>query len=222
MAHDSYSKKGNYSGYDKNNKERQKDDFYATPPCEVLNILQQLKINFDGCNILDTCMGQGHLLLGVQEYLKRNNQKAQLYGTDLVERELINGVQGNFKFGEEYDIFAKNYLTKLRKLNGYYDYIIINPPFKHMGAFVENALTIAQKGVIIFGRIQFLEGVQRFKNLHQIMPPNDIYGYIERVSCFKDGQQKVGGVQMHAWFYYDMNEDYPTTYHFLHKYRKEE
>ena len=34
-----YSKKGTYAGYDKNNKERQAEDYYATPPEEVTNIL---------------------------------------------------------------------------------------------------------------------------------------------------------------------------------------
>ena len=37
-----YSKNGLYSGYKKNNKEREELDYYASPPAEVTNILNQL------------------------------------------------------------------------------------------------------------------------------------------------------------------------------------
>ena len=36
-----YSKKGMYSGYDKNHKERDKKDYYSTPIEEVFNILNK-------------------------------------------------------------------------------------------------------------------------------------------------------------------------------------
>ena len=39
-----YSKKGLYSGYDKNNKEREALDYYATPPEEVTNILKVMNL----------------------------------------------------------------------------------------------------------------------------------------------------------------------------------
>lgn len=41
-----YTKSGLYSGYKKNNKEREALDYYATPPREVFNILNILNINF--------------------------------------------------------------------------------------------------------------------------------------------------------------------------------
>ena len=39
-----YSKKGLYAGYDKNNKEREALDYYATPPEEVTNILKVMNL----------------------------------------------------------------------------------------------------------------------------------------------------------------------------------
>ena len=39
-----YNKKGMYSGYDKNNKEREALDYYATPPQEVTNILKTMEL----------------------------------------------------------------------------------------------------------------------------------------------------------------------------------
>lgn len=40
-----YSKKGMYSGYDKNHKERDKKDYYSTPAEEVFNILNKIGLN---------------------------------------------------------------------------------------------------------------------------------------------------------------------------------
>lgn len=42
-----YTNKGLYNKYDKNHKERDKLDYYATPTVEVENILNKLNIDFD-------------------------------------------------------------------------------------------------------------------------------------------------------------------------------
>ena len=50
-----YTNKGLYNAYDKNHKERDKLDYYATPTAEVENILDELKLlyvpqyRFDDC-----------------------------------------------------------------------------------------------------------------------------------------------------------------------------
>ena len=41
-----YNKKGLYAAYDKNHKERQKEDYYATPPEEVDNILRLMGVSY--------------------------------------------------------------------------------------------------------------------------------------------------------------------------------
>lgn len=41
-----YTNKGLYNSYDKNNKERDALDYYATPTVEVVNILKELNIDF--------------------------------------------------------------------------------------------------------------------------------------------------------------------------------
>lgn len=60
-----YSKKGTYSGYDKNNKERDALDYYSTPTNEVANILSVLNIDFNGATILEPCAGGGHMLKAI-------------------------------------------------------------------------------------------------------------------------------------------------------------
>ena len=56
-----YSKKGLYSAYDKNHKEREALDYYATPIKEVENILKTLNLDFENATILEPCVGGGHM-----------------------------------------------------------------------------------------------------------------------------------------------------------------
>ena len=51
-----YTNKGLYNAYKKNNKERAKEDWYATPSCEVTNILDTLGYDFSGQRILEPCV----------------------------------------------------------------------------------------------------------------------------------------------------------------------
>lgn len=64
-----YTNKGLYNAYDKNHKEREKDDYYATPTNEVFNILTELNIDFSHQTILEPCIGGGHMANGIEEYL---------------------------------------------------------------------------------------------------------------------------------------------------------
>lgn len=41
-----YTNKGLYNSYKKNNAEREANDYYATPECEVTNILKVLNYDF--------------------------------------------------------------------------------------------------------------------------------------------------------------------------------
>ena len=68
-----YSKKGLYTGYDKNHKEREALDYYATPPKEVTNILEVLGLDLTGANVLEPCCGGGHMVEGIWQYNKSAN-----------------------------------------------------------------------------------------------------------------------------------------------------
>ena len=61
-----YNKQGLLNGYKKNNKEREELDYYATPTVEVLNILETLGYDFSGKTILEPCVGEGHMVAGIQ------------------------------------------------------------------------------------------------------------------------------------------------------------
>lgn len=68
-----YNNKGLYNSYKKNNKEREVDDYYATPTLEVLNILETTCFDFTDKTILEPCCGGGHMVEGIEEYLKKYN-----------------------------------------------------------------------------------------------------------------------------------------------------
>ena len=85
------------------------------------------------------------------------------------------------------------------------DYVIMNPPYATIEPFVMKALGIANKGVLMLGRLQFLEGQSRYENILKDYPPTDIYVYVDRISCDKNGTEKMGAVQAYAWFYWDLD-----------------
>jgi hypothetical protein len=201
-----YNAKGMYNGYDKNHKERAALDFYATPTKEVENILNQLNIDFSNEIILEPCCGDGHMYNGIMNYLNQCGGADALIATDIMERG------GDFPrmTGKEYDFLNDDYLDNIKKECNFdsIDYIIMNPPFKLIEPFVMKSLGIAQKGIIMLGRIQFLEGKSRYENILKDYPPTNVYVYVDRISCFKDGDENIkqAGVQCYAWFYWNIKQ----------------
>ena len=201
-----YNHAGLYSGYDKNHKERDALDFYATPTKEVENILNILNLDFSNEIILEPCCGDGHMYDGIMKYLNNNGGADAVIATDIMERE------GDFPHmaGSDYDFIKDEYMDNVKKECNIdnIDYIIMNPPFKLIEPFVMKSLGIAQKGIIMLGRIQFLEGKSRYENILKDFPPTDVYVYVDRISCFKGGNENIkqASVQCYAWFYWDMEQ----------------
>lgn len=213
-----YSKKGLYSKYDKNNIERQKEDYYATPIEEVTNIMNTIKlpINKDTI-ILEPCCGGGHMVEGILNYSSQFNNK--IIATDIRERNNI--------FKEKHQLQNVDYHFELDYLSDDYpynsaDYIIMNPPFKLIEPFVIRSLEIAEKGILMFGRLQFLEGENRYNTILKDNPPSEVYVYVDRVACYKDGDFSIkpNSVQAYAWFYWDIGTNKSSTIHFLRRYNK--
>lgn len=192
-----YTTKGLYNAYDKNHKERDKLDYYATPTVEVENILEELGISFMNKLILEPCVGGGHMAEGIENYIYKNCyiEKVQLIGTDIKDRGYINDYW-TLEYG--LDFFADDYPYDEA------DWIIMNPPYGVIEPFTIRALEIAKKGVIMLGRLQFLEGESRFEKILQYNPPTDVYVYVDRIQCWKDGLKPDGSsAQAYAWFVWD-------------------
>ena len=202
-----YGAKGTYAGYDKNHKERDALDYYSTPTAEVTNILRTINLPIEDWDlILEPCAGAGHMVKGIFDYLCENDMVVNLAATDIQDRGCI---MSNFTIdtGKEFDFFSDDYPIKSA------DWIIMNPPYGVIEPFTMKALSIANKGVLALCRLQFLEGEGRFNRIFSQCPPSDVYVYVDRIACFKNGNvnEKMASAQAYAWFYWDLDESHTYT-----------
>ena len=163
-------------------KEREKNDFYATDPIAIDKLLE---VENPSEIVWECAAGDGHLA-------KRLRQKGyEVNATDIVER--------GYKLDAEIDFL---------KVAGHWDAdIITNPPYKYAKEFVLKALYLIRPGnkVYMFLKLTFLEGKARYKELFSKYPPKVIYVFSERVMCAKNGEfekMKEGGgsAVAYAWF----------------------
>jgi hypothetical protein len=146
--------------------EREQNDFYATHPHATEIFLR--KLEKDGVtlhkNVWECACGRGHMA----DVFKQNGYNVR--ATDLIDR----------KYGETLD-----FLTQEEPFNGD---IITNPPYKSAKEFCYKGLELAQDNnyVIMFLKIQFLEGKER-KKLFEKYPPKYIYINSERQHCAMNG-----------------------------------
>ena len=208
-----YNKQGLYNGYDKNNKEREALDYYATPTTEVENILQTLceqgSYNFKEDVVLEPCAGGGHMVKGLETVCKR------IIATDIQERGNISNTP--VLTGKEYDFLSDDY-----EFTDNIDWVIMNPPYSVIEPFTMKALEIANKGVLLLGRLQFLESQKRYENIFIKNPPTDTFVYVDRIQCYKNGDMNIKGesAQAYAWFLWDkykIQNNYPSTLHWIRR-----
>ena len=65
----------------------------------------------------------------------------------------------------------------------------------------------------MLGRLQFLETESRYEKILKDNPPTEIYVYVDRIACYKNGDfsQKPNSIQAYAWFYWDKNNNNKET-----------
>ena len=61
------------------------------------------------------------------------------------------------------------------------DWIVTNPPFRLGKEFILTALGIAKRGVAVFVRIAFDEGIERYSDLFERFPETYAFPFVERV-----------------------------------------
>ena len=170
-------------------KEREKNDYYATEPKAMELLLEQETFS----NYVWECAcGEGHL----SEVLKQHGYKVK--STDIVDRGYESTEVADF--------------LKITKEDIKHDFsrdIITNPPYKYAKEFVEHALEISTDGakIAMFLKLQFLEGKAR-KELFKKHPPKVIYVSSSRLLCAKNGDfegMRAGGgsAVAYAWFVWE-------------------
>ena len=121
---------------------------------------------------------------GIQDYIAQNpnNYPDAIIATDIQERADL--IEFPHDVGPRYDFLSDNYELPI---DNHVDYIIMNPPYSTIEPFTIRALEIAECGVLMLGRLQFLEGKGRYENILKDNPPTDVYVYVDRIKCYKNG-----------------------------------
>lgn len=158
---------------------RQKDDFYPTPPVATRKLLAVEK--FDG-PIWECACGDGAITKILEE------QGYEVISTDLIDRGFGTP---KVDFMMEWQARAPN--------------IITNPPFKFAREFVDKALALTTRKVAILARLAWLEGKSR-KSLFEGSPLSRVWVFSERVPMLRNGDEMMrggGGMIAFAWYVWD-------------------
>lgn len=153
-------------------------DYFPTPPWATRALFEHAFVDLpnpaDNCwNVWEPACGEGHMAEVLREYC------SDVEATDIFD----------YGYGDRVLDFLSDEAS-----NACPDWIITNPPFgENSAAFVERALDIAQAGVAMFVRLQWLEGVGRYERIFRDRPPTRIAFFAERVPLHKDRWEPDGG-----------------------------
>jgi hypothetical protein len=162
-------------------RDRVEDDFYATPEESTKALLNMEEIVYPA---LEPACGQGHI--------------AKLLGSDVGAYDLVD--RGYGKGGIDFltHDFEMTYAT-----------VITNPPFNLFQEFAEKALKIATKKVILFGKLQALEGKKR-ATFMQNSPLRTVYVFKSRQNPLRNGSpvdengKPWASTMAFAWFVWEI------------------
>lgn len=166
-------------------KEREKNDYYATEPRAVDALIAEGRPEMSN-KLWECACGEGHLSKRLKEY------GYDVYSTDLHDRGYGDGQVDFLKYTGTWD-----------------GDIITNPPYKYALRFVEHALETVTEGhkVFMFLKLQFLEGKARRK-LFDTGCLKTVYVSSSRLQCAMNGDFKkyskgTGTAIAYAWYEFE-------------------
>lgn len=173
-------------------RKRVDKDFYATPFEATEAILNKVKLHG---SILEPACGEGHISKVLKLYYPNN----VVISTDIVQRkdkfncDVVGGIDFlTYDFGRKFDN------------------IITNPPFNLAQEFIERALELSNDKVIMFAKIQLLEGNKR-KKMFESSPLKYVYVFTKRVNPLRNGEEldengkPWSSTMCFAWFVFEHN-----------------
>jgi hypothetical protein len=164
-------------------------DFYETPVCAVDALL---RVETPSHYIWEPCAGNGAIV----EVLRERGH--HVVASDIIHRNLLLDFEADF--------------FTLEKAPRRTEYIISNPPFMHGTRFVEHALKLCPR-VIVLARLSFLESRRRSAILDRGMLVS-VYPFIERLPMMhRDGWtgRRSSSSVPYAWFSFWRNHGAPPT-----------
>lgn len=190
---------------------RADEDYYATDPQAVYKIVEELTLKTRVVswehlkNVLEPCVGEGHIIDGLQLWVnnlnlfRKNRLKMNYKDTnfitalDIVDRGYPNTIVTDFLKWQTDKKFGL---------------IITNPPYSCAKEFVEKGMGLLESDGIMcmYLKLQFLEGKNR-RALFTKYPPKYIYVMRNRTPTWKNGNpvnpstgKKWATTMCHAWF----------------------
>lgn len=163
---------------------RVENDYYATHQDSTKALLEVEDILYPA---LEPACGEGH----ISKLLNPNKTDS----FDLVDRG--------------YGIPDTDFLTT--DLLGEYNTVITNPPFNLFQEFAEKALKVSKKKVIMFGKLQALEGIKR-ATFMQNSPLKIVYVFKKRQQPLRNGsdideltgKKMASSTMAFAWFVWEI------------------
>lgn len=176
---------------------RVENDYYATPSSATELFLETFNQDL-GSMVWEPACGEGH----ISKVLMEKYPNSKVLSTDLVNRG----------YGEQLDFLDCENIKV--------DTVITNPPFKFAQEFIEKGLEVASKYVIMFAKIQFLEGKSR-KEFFAKNQPKYVYVHSSRVNPLRNGSEvdengkKWSSTMCFAWFVFEKNYNGETIVRWL-------
>lgn len=165
---------------------REKDDFYPTPPEATEALLA--KERFDG-SIWEPACGDGAI-----------SKVLQARGYDVISTDLVDRGFGASRvdFLMESQAMAPN--------------IVTNPPFKYVAPFLRQAVSLSTGKVAMLLRLACLEGQNRRK-IYEASPLARVWVFAGRITIWRNGIEgsHAGGMTAFAWFVWDHSHKGPPT-----------
>lgn len=170
-------------------EERAENDYYATPPQAVEELLKRESFNQ---YVWEPACGAGH----ISDVLKQAGY--QVYSTDIVNRN-------NYA-----DDIADFLAVGVHEFESWKGDIITNPPYKYCCEFIKKSLEVIKNGnkVAMFLKLQTLESEKRYLQVFKDNPPKTIYVFVKRVGCLKNGiETGESSAVCYAWFVWEKGFD---------------
>ncbi len=183
-------------------------DHFPTQPFAVRAFVERVMVPLDlynqGDTVWEPACAEGHMVRVLREYYQTvHGSDVFDYGAGFKEFDFLNLEEGQFRADPPF---------------GEVDWIITNPPFgpaknPRFIRFTEVALSLARRGVVMFGRIQMLEAGGRFNRIWRPWERHALFAqHVERVPLAKGRLlEKMGSASAYGWLVIVKDREFPPV-----------
>lgn len=162
-------------------KEREKNDFYATQPEAINKLVGAIKSMLPK-KVWECACGTGCL-----------SERLKEFGYDVVSSDLIDRGYGDIAD-----------FLKATEMPTDCNCIITNPPYKYATEFVKHSLELLKEGGLcaMFLKTTFLEGQKRYDEIFSTTPPIYVLQFPKRITCAQNADFKnyTSSAVAYAWY----------------------